>query len=434
MCGIAGIVGYNKSGTTVHSMLEKIAHRGPDGLFYWNGENVAFGHARLSIIDLSQAANQPMIDPLTGNVIIFNGEIFNYIELKEQFKNDYQFKTNSDTEVILAAYQLYGVGMFSRLRGMFAFALYDAHLKKVMIARDRMGIKPLFYRKINQAFYFGSEMKSVTQFHGISDNLNELKVYEFLADARMDADEYSMFEGVMHLPPAHYMWINQNGEDSKPLSYWDFPQLGKRKFDENAKHEFIVQMDETIKMHLRSDVPVGAFLSGGLDSSSVVCFALKHLKQNQLNVFSAILPYYHPENSLIKEITSIDINVDISKLIDDVNQLLIITAGNLLSLPSFLKGLNVSLKYYWENESATNSSFYKTKDEKDEPVYIKFEYNKQITKKRGALGFFRMNGTSNKEYLNIVYFIAKPKNDAAEKICSDLMNITIQSIVNKIKK
>jgi hypothetical protein len=137
---------------------------------------------------------------------------------------------------------------------------------------------------------------------------------------------------------------------------------------------------------------------------------------------------------LKKEITSYDINVDISKLINDINQLLIITAGNLLSLPSFLKGLNVSLKYYWENESATNSSFYKTKDEKDEPVYIKFEYNKQITKKSGALGFFRMNGTSNKEYLNIVYFIAKPKNDAAEKICSDLMNITIQSIVNKIKK
>jgi hypothetical protein len=137
---------------------------------------------------------------------------------------------------------------------------------------------------------------------------------------------------------------------------------------------------------------------------------------------------------LKKEITSIDINVDISKLIDDVNQLLIITAGNLLSLPSFLKGLNVSLKYYWNNESATNSSFYKTKDDKEEPVYIKFEYNKQISKKNGGIGFFRMNGTSNKEYLNIIYFIAKPKNDAAEKICSDLMNTTILNIVDKIKK
>jgi hypothetical protein len=138
---------------------------------------------------------------------------------------------------------------------------------------------------------------------------------------------------------------------------------------------------------------------------------------------------------LKKEITSLDVNVDISKLIHDVNQLLIITtAGNLVALPSFLKSLNVSLKYYWENESSTNSSFYKTKDDKDEPVYIKFEYNKQIIKKNGGFGLFRMNGNSNKEYLNIIYFIAKPKNEPADKICSDLMNITIQSIVNKIKK
>ena len=137
---------------------------------------------------------------------------------------------------------------------------------------------------------------------------------------------------------------------------------------------------------------------------------------------------------LKKEITSLDVNMDISKLIDDVNQLLIITAGNIVALPSFLKGLNVSLKYYWENESSTNSSFYKTKDDKDEPVYIKFEYNKQIIKKNGGFGLFRMKGSSNKEYLNVIYFIAKPKNEAADKICSDLMNITIQSIVNKIKK
>lgn len=137
---------------------------------------------------------------------------------------------------------------------------------------------------------------------------------------------------------------------------------------------------------------------------------------------------------LQKEINSLDVNVDITKLIDDVNKLLILTAGNLVALPSFLKGLNVSLKYYWDNETSTNSSFYRTNDDNGEPVYIKFEYNKKIIKKNGVLGLLRMNGSSNKEYLNIIYFIAKPKNEAAEKICSDLMNITIQSIVNKIKK
>jgi hypothetical protein len=137
---------------------------------------------------------------------------------------------------------------------------------------------------------------------------------------------------------------------------------------------------------------------------------------------------------LQKEINSIDINVNINDLINDVSLLLASTAGNLLSLPSFLKGLNVSLKYYWDNETATNSSFYKTKDDKDETIYIKFEYNKKIVNKNGSFGIFRMKGSSNKEYLNIIYFIAKPKNEAAEKICTNLMNKTIQSIIDKINK
>ena len=136
---------------------------------------------------------------------------------------------------------------------------------------------------------------------------------------------------------------------------------------------------------------------------------------------------------LQKEITNIDINVDISKLVDDVNNMLIITAGNLVSLPTFLKGLNLSLQYYWANETSTNSSFYKTKDEDGETVYIKFEYNKTVTEKNGGFGLFRMNGKSKKEYLSVIYFIAKPKNDAAEAICSDLMNRTIQTVVDKIK-
>jgi hypothetical protein len=137
---------------------------------------------------------------------------------------------------------------------------------------------------------------------------------------------------------------------------------------------------------------------------------------------------------LQKEITNIDINVDISKLVEDVNNMLIITAGNLLSLPAFLKGLNLSLQYYWSNESSKNNSFYKTNDENGETVYIKFEYNKTVTEKKGGIGLFRMNGKSKKEYLSVIYFVAKPKNDAAEKICTDLMNVTIQNVVDKIKR
>ena len=306
MCGIAGIIGPNKSEISISTMLERISHRGPDGLFYWHDRNVSFGHARLSIIDLSSAANQPMIDPATGNVIIFNGEIYNYIELREQLRNEYTFITGSDTEVILAAYSCFGLGMFSRLRGMFAFAIYDPYLNKVLLARDRMGIKPLIYKKTNGAFIFASEIKSLINHDGIEDKLNENKVYEFLADARMDSDENTLFEGVLHLQPANYMWVSGDGQIEEPQSYWDFPTLGKRKFDQDAREELMSVMDENIRLHLRSDVPVGAFLSGGLDSSSVTCFALKNMGQDKLNVFSAILPYYNPENSLISEIVNHD--------------------------------------------------------------------------------------------------------------------------------
>jgi hypothetical protein len=137
---------------------------------------------------------------------------------------------------------------------------------------------------------------------------------------------------------------------------------------------------------------------------------------------------------LQKEIIDIDINVDISKLVQDVNNMLLISAGNLLALPVLLKGLNLSLQYYWSNESSKNNSFYKTKDENGETVYIKFEYNKTVTEKKGGIGLFRMNGKTKQQYLSVIYFIAKPKNDAAEKICTDLMNVTIQNVVDKIKR
>ena len=156
--------------------------------------------------------------------------------------------------------------------------------------------------------------------------------------------------------------------------------------------------------------------------------------QNEQNEKNKPLWDFMDSKELQKEITNVDVNVDISKLIDDVNNMLLISAGNLVSLPILLKGLNLSLQYYWSNESSKNNSFYKTKDENGETVYIKFEYNKTVTEKKGGIGLFRMNGKIKQEYLSVIYFIAKPKNDAAESICSDLMNITIQNIVDKIKK
>lgn len=302
MCGIAGIIGTNKIDTGIRSVLEKIKHRGPDGLFYWEEDNIALAHARLSIIDLTSNANQPMLDGSTGNVVIFNGEIYNYLEIKKAIGKAYSFQTNSDTEVLLAAYKIYGIRFLELLQGMFAFALFDKQKNKLLIVRDRLGIKPFYYRKLNGAFVFASEIKAIINLEQKKESLNELKVYEFLANRQLDTNEDTFFEGIKQFPAGRYGWVDMEGNLESVQPYWDIEQQGNTVFDENAKKEFLQLFDDTIRLHLRSDVEVGAFVSGGIDSSSVACFALRNMQQEKLHTFSGVLPYHHPENSLIDEV------------------------------------------------------------------------------------------------------------------------------------
>jgi len=302
MCGIAGIVGKSKVGIEIRSVLNKIKHRGPDGLFYWENDTIALGHARLSIIDLSSMANQPMTDPASGNVIIFNGEIYNYKEIKRDIGSRYQFVTNSDTETILAAYKVYGHNFLNKLQGMFAFALFDKAKNKLLIARDRVGIKPFYYRKLNGAFIFASEIKAIINLDQKAETINELKAYEFLANRQLDTNEDTFFNGVRQFPAGHFGWIDIEGNLEEIKTYWNFNEQGTEKFDERAKKEFIELFDDTIRLHLRSDVEVGAFVSGGIDSSSVACFALRNMEQKNLHTFSGVLPYHHPENALIDDV------------------------------------------------------------------------------------------------------------------------------------
>ncbi|MEO6707248.1 MAG: asparagine synthase (glutamine-hydrolyzing) [Ginsengibacter sp.] len=302
MCGIAGIIGENKNEIKIETILTRIKHRGPDGLFYWHKENFSLAHARLSVIDLSTNANQPMLDPATGNVIIFNGEIYNYRELKKNIGNRYAFKTESDTEVILAAYAVYGIKFLQHLRGMFALAIYDHSKNKVLCARDRFGIKPFYYRHINNTFVFASEIKAIINLGKGRETVNSLKAYEFMADMQLDTNEETFFEGVLQIQPAHYAWVGQDGVLEDFTRYWDYPLQGENKFDGKAQSGLVELFDETIAFHLRSDVPVGSFLSGGLDSSSVSCFAMQNMKQEKLHTFSGVLPYYHPENILIDDV------------------------------------------------------------------------------------------------------------------------------------
>jgi asparagine synthase (glutamine-hydrolysing) len=302
MCGIAGIIGQGKVKFTVQAMLERIQHRGPDGLHYYEQGHVAFGHARLSIIDLSHEADQPMIDPATGNVIIFNGEIYNYRELKATIGSRYQFKTASDTEVILAAYAVFGIQFLDHLRGMFAFAFFEKKSGKVLLVRDRFGIKPLYYRSMQGALLFASEIKAIVAVTPSQNKVNSFKAYEFLANRQLDTDDQTLFSDVYQLKPAHYAWIAPSGEITTFTKYWQFPEPGNRRVDKQAEEELVEVFSESIQLHLRSDVPVGCFVSGGIDSSAVASFALQNLEQEKLHCFSAVLPYHHPENALITDL------------------------------------------------------------------------------------------------------------------------------------
>jgi asparagine synthase (glutamine-hydrolysing) len=305
MCGITGIIG-NPKVHSIDKMLNLIAHRGPDGCYIQYGSYWVFGHARLSIIDLSSEADQPMTDPDSGNVIVFNGEIYNYVELKNEIGIRYRFRTASDTEVLLAAYEVFGINFLNKLRGMFSFALFDQKRGDVLIARDRFGIKPLYYRAIQGNFLFSSEIKSLVNIPGIDEHINERKAYEFLANSQLDTNEETLFDGIYQLKPAHYFRISRDGTVKESCEYWKFPEPGTKKFDRKSEHDLIALFDEVTSIHMRSDVPVGTFLSGGIDSSCVTAFALRNLNSGSLNTFSAVLPYHHPENALIPEILKMD--------------------------------------------------------------------------------------------------------------------------------
>ena len=270
MCGIAGI---HQLGSTPYRDLElhlramnRIqAHRGPDGEGIWldPGGRGGFAHRRLSIIDLETGA-QPMTG-LCGNTVCFNGEIYNYLELRQEV-SDYPYRTSSDTEVILAAYRKWGKDCVSRLRGMFAFALWDAGRGALFCARDRFGIKPFYYAVVGGTFYFSSEAKTLLPFlpEVATDpiSLKEYLVFQFCLEGR------TLFRGVRELPPAHVIRID-NGV-VREERYWevyfaaDFDHTPR--FFENRLKELL---EDSVRFHVRSDVPIGAYLSGGTDSGII---------------------------------------------------------------------------------------------------------------------------------------------------------------------
>ena len=297
MCGIAGFISQNSSEANaeklIQQMLKSIAHRGPDARGIWMNAPVFLGHNRLSIIDLSKDGNQPM--EYFDSVITYNGEIYNYIEVREQLiKLGYSFKTKSDTEVILAAYREYGKQCVHHFVGMWAFAIWDKKEELLFCSRDRFGIKPFYYLHEVEQFYFGSEYKALKSSPLFSDDLNLAQVARGLQLGWVCYEEETYYTGLKSLPASHNLIFSKGRVIIE--KYWDI-DFNKRYSGtvEQKKQEFLKLFEDSIRLHMRSDVEVGACLSGGLDSSAIASAISVYFPEAKPKTFTI---YYEGKDSV----------------------------------------------------------------------------------------------------------------------------------------
>ena len=289
MCGIVGVLNIENSQAIQQEfllqMLAMIRHRGPDGFGIYLDDFAALGSARLSIIDLS-SGDQPISNEDGSIWIVFNGEIFNYIELRPQLiSRGHIFTTNSDTEVILHLYEEYGPTCLQYLNGQFALAIWDAHRHTLFLARDRLGIRPLFYTQVNNRLLFASEIKSLLVHPGISVEIDPVSLDQIFTYWSTISPR-TAFKNIYEIPPAHYLLIQDGQLHLEPYWMLDFTSTGKTHFSERQYlEEFEEILIDATRIRLRADVPVGAYLSGGLDSSMTAAIVRKYTG-NQLDTFS----------------------------------------------------------------------------------------------------------------------------------------------------
>ncbi len=305
MCGICGIINFINdpvSKVSLNKMMHTMKHRGPDDEGVFIEGNIGLGFVRLSILDLSEAGHQPMfrsdrvrsekLKDFARYVIVFNGEIFNYLELRDELQGlGYTFKTSTDTEVLLAASIEWGEKCLHKLNGMWAFAIYDQLEKSVFISRDRYGIKPLYYYCDNQRFIFASEIPPILSILDHRPAPYQQSIFEYLVFNRTDQTENTFFEGIIKLQHGHNLKFSVSHSSNHPLTcspikWYDLQSNLKPPL--KSPEEFRQLFSDSVGLRLRSDVPVGVCLSGGIDSSSIVSVLLKDYNKKDLNTFSAI--------------------------------------------------------------------------------------------------------------------------------------------------
>ncbi|HEX7627470.1 MAG TPA: asparagine synthase (glutamine-hydrolyzing) [Candidatus Methanoperedens sp.] len=273
MCGICGIAGQGGCRETVERMTKVIAHRGPDGFGIHEGNGIFLGHRRLSIIDL-KTGEQPMTNEDKSLWVVFNGEIYNFKELRRDLEErGHCFSTNSDTEVLIHGYEEYGLSFLPKLNGIFAYALWDDRRKRLLLVRDYFGIKPLYYHFDGKTLHFASEIKAIIQDANISRELDRQSLHFFL-NLRYIPGEGTLFKGIKRLPSAHYL-LYENGQITIQR-YFDLQPMNENLKSEADYCEGIRHyLQESVRRQKISDVPIGVYLSGGLDSSALVAFMSK---------------------------------------------------------------------------------------------------------------------------------------------------------------
>lgn len=433
MCGIAGIIrftGPKVDKRELKKMTDKIAHRGPDGEGQWVDDSgkVGFGHRRLSILDLSDSGSQPM-HYRERYTIVFNGEIYNYIEIKNNLRSrGYSFTNDTDTEVIMAAYDAKGKACLTDFDGMFAFALYDNQKRELFCARDRFGEKPFYYYKNGEDFIFGSEIKTIWA-QGVPKVLNEMAVYNYIVSNKPigEGEMDTFYKNIHQLKPSHSMTISIDNLKINQECYWHLSTIQKSIDINDAIDQFQSLFSQSINRRLRSDVPVGSSLSGGLDSSMVVGYMSRNSNIKQ-NTFSAAFPGFERDESRYQKMMVSTINTNHHVTSPDVEQ-------NMANLDKILYhqeepfgSMSIAIQYeVFKMARANNVTVLLDGQGADEILagypYFTFSYLRELAKK-GKIGkaIKIINQAADKQAKSKWYFLG-----------GAISNMVPQAIVNRYK-
>ncbi|CUU68783.1 asparagine synthase (glutamine-hydrolyzing) [Campylobacter hyointestinalis subsp. hyointestinalis] len=360
MCGITGIISKKQiDKNIIKPMTDVIVHRGPDGEGFYFGDNFAFGHRRLAIVDLSQAGHQPM-GYLDRYVITYNGEIYNFIDLKDiLIKAGYSFKNHTDTEVVMASYDYWGVDCLNKFNGMWAFVIYDKVKDEYFISRDRFGVKPLYYYIDDEKFIFASEIKSILQYPDINIKLNNKFLQDYLNDGCKEFIKTTAFTNVFRFDVASYFKgsIDELLSNFKQNRFWKLkPNFAYEKFDKSKASKYAEEyynlLKDAVRIRLNADVKVGSALSGGLDSSSIVYLINQILKEeNKQELQETFSSVYHSEGTQ---------DCDESKFIKSVADHLGVNSNTIEPKVSDIPNEHQKMIYHLENppENTLMSSWY----------------------------------------------------------------------------